>query len=228
MGSELNSRQWALYNFLKSRGDEWTTQLDVALELVSEIPEYNFDTRKNFHDCAARHLMTADIRAINNSTVIQKVIISSGKGIKIANKEEFARYIRKERMAAIRRLMRVRIKEKKGGLDGQTRITFGQYERDTIKAFIDSDKAVGERLRAARLENNLKAKFVCIFLSNSGVKIDEPMLSRYENGYCLPNKTTLENLAKLYHVSADYLLTGNLPTDEETDEFNGLQVVEGV
>lgn len=71
--SELNSRQWALYNFLKKRGDEWTTQWYA----VSIIPEYHYDpTRQDtvlFHDCNARHIMTADIRAINDSGIIQKL-----------------------------------------------------------------------------------------------------------------------------------------------------------
>lgn len=227
MKSELNSRQWALYNVLKEQGDEWRVQAEIA----TLIPEYKYDGSEDwrlFHDNPARHLMTADIRAINESAVIQKIIISSGKGIKIANAEEFARYIRKERMAAIRRLMRVRIKEKKGNLDGQTRITFGRYERDTIKAFIDSDKDVGERLRRVRLEKGLKASAVCIFAASCGVRLDEPMLSRFENGYALPNGKTLAIIAQIYGVKPEYLLTGDLPPDEEKDENNGLQVVKEV
>lgn len=227
MKSELNSRQWALYNTLKEQGDEWKVQAEIA----TLIPEYKYDGSEDwrlFHDNPARHLMTADIRAINESAVIQKVIISSGKGIKIANAEEFAMYIRKERMAAIRRLMRVRIKEKKGNLDGQTRITFGRYERDTIKAFIDSDKEVGDRLRRVRLEKGLKASAVCVYASKCGVRLDEPMLSRFENGYALPNGKTLAKIAEIYGVTPEYLLTGDLPPDEEINENNGLQVVEGV
>ena len=223
--SELNKRQWRLYAYLKSRGDVWTPQIDIAMDLVSEIAEYNFNTRDNFHDTQARHIMTADIRALNESAVIQKVIISSWKGVKIANKEEFDRYIRKEIMSSVRRLMRAKLKAKKGNLDGQTRITFGEYERDTIKAFIDSDKDVGERLKAARLEKDLTAKAVCKALQKAGVKIDEPMLSRYENGYCLPNGRTLAKIAEIYDISADYLLTGNLPQDEETRENDDLQAV---
>ncbi len=228
---ELNSRQWALYTFLKNQGDEWATQAFVAAKICEmSNGEYygDWESLATFHDSAARHIMTADIRAINESPIIQKIIISSGKGIKIANKEEFDRYIRKEIMSSVRRLMRAKLKAKKGNLDGQTRITFGQYERDTIKAFIDSDKDVGERLRELRIKNGFKASSVCAYFSKAGVKLDEPMLSRFENGYCLPNKRTLENLAEFYAVSVDYILTGNLPTDEETSENDGLQAVEGV
>lgn len=223
--SELNSRQWALYEFLKERGDQWTTQYDTAKALKTIDGLYADIDHEDFHNCNARYLMTADIRAINESSVIQKVIISSGKGIKIANKEEFKRYIQKERSAAIRRLMRVRIKERKGARDGQGRITFGEYERDTIKAFIDSDKPFGERLRAARMASGWTAKKAAYNLQACGLKIDEPMISRFENGYCMPNGKTLAKFAVMYGVSVEYLLTGELPPEEETSENNGLQAV---
>lgn len=201
--SELNPRQWELYNFLKKQGDQWTYQLDVALILKDF---YNFtDSNESFHDSAARLQMTADIRAINESDVIQKVIIASSKGIKIANSEEFDRYIRKEIMAAVRRLMRAKYKASKGEKDGQTRFVFGS-ERDTIKAFIDSDKAVGERLRDARLKAGLKAVDVVRLLDIKSV--DAPMLSRFEKGYCVPNNTTLFRLAEIYGVQPYYFTMG--------------------
>lgn len=199
--SELNSRQWELYRFLKERGDEWTLQADIA----AALPEYYFGTSKDFHDSPARMQMTADIRAINDSSVIQKVIIASSKGIKLANSEEFDRYIRKEIMAAVRRLMRAKYKASKGDMDGQTRLVFGS-ERDTIKAFIDSDKAVGERLRDARLKAGLKAVDVVRLLNIKSV--DAPMLSRFEKGYCAPNSTTLFRLAEIYGVQPYYLTMG--------------------
>lgn len=199
--SELNSRQWALYTYLKERGDEWTLQADIA----AALPEYYFGTPKDFHDSPARMQMTADIRAINDSAVIQKVIISSSKGIKIANSEEFDRYIRKEIMAAVRRLMRAKYKAQKGSRDGQMRFVIGS-ERDTIKAFIDSDKAVGERLRDARIKAGLKAVDVVKLLNIKSV--DAPMLSRFEKGYCAPNSTTLFRLAEIYGVQPYYLTMG--------------------
>ncbi len=222
--SELTSRQWALYNYLKERGDEWTTQRDTAYAL-KEWYGTDFDDDK-FHDCRARHFITDDIRAINASTVIQKIIISSPKGIKIANKDEFDRYIKNERAAALRRLMRVHKKAKKGWRDGQMRITFGAYERDTIKAFIDSDKAVGERLKEARIKAHCTAAAIVSYMRHIGVKIDEPMLSRFERGYCLPNGKTLAKLAEIYGVSVDYLLTGELSSEAETGENEGLQAAE--
>lgn len=138
MKSELTPIQWALYRFLKERGDVWTTQYHIARELGKDYPEYHYSRKANdFHDSPIRLRMTADIRKINDSGVIQKVIISSSKGIKLANEEEFDKYIRKEVGAAVRRLMRAKRKAEKGERNGQFKITFGEYERDVIEAFIE-------------------------------------------------------------------------------------------
>ncbi len=214
MKSELNSRQWALYNYLKERGDEWTH----AVEIASNV--YGFNKPK-FIGSGTQRLIASDIQVINESDVIQKVILSHRtNGIKIANEAEFDLYIRKEIMAAVRKLMRAKYKAKKGSRDGQMRITFGS-ERDTVKAFIDSDKAVGERLKTARLENKLTAVEVVKALNIKSV--DAPMLSRFEKGYCLPNKTTLAKLGEIYGVTPDYLLTGELSKEIKINEIDGLQ-----
>lgn len=221
MKSELNSRQWALYNLLKSNGDTWATQRDIACEL----PEYNYDAsedHKKFHDNPVRMQMTADIRKINDSSVIQKIIISGPKGIKLANKEEFDRYIRKEIMAAVRRLMRAKRKAAKGNRDGQMRIVFGS-ERNTIEAFISSNKAVGERLKQLRDEKKLTLKQVAFLLST----VDEPMLSKLEHGYCMPNEQTLLELADIYDISPEWILTGKHSTSTKTSKNGVLQTAKG-
>lgn len=219
MKSELNTRQWALYNFLKEQGDEWTTQYKVAAALVEH---YGMPDKDKFHDSNARKQMTVDIRKINASSIIQKVIISSPKGIKIANAEEFDRHTRKEIMAAVRKLLRAKQKAAKGQMDGQMRLVFGS-ERDTVKSFLDSDKAVGERLKEARLKAGLTAAEVVARLQIKSV--DAPMLSRFEKGYALPNKSTLLKLAEIYDITGDYILTGILSDEAETLENTDLQVI---
>ena len=225
MKSELTPRQWALYNLLKEKGDEWTFQATLA----AGIPEYNYDGEEDFalfHDSAARMQMTADIRAINDSNVIQKVIISSPKGIKLANSEEFDRYIRKEIMAAVRRLMRAKHKAAKGNRDGQMRIVFNS-ERDTVKAFIDSDKAFGERLKLCRAQNGYsQATVVCAMRKHGDDTFDAPTLSKFENGYFMPSNKTLVRLAEIYGVTPDYLTYGDLSTTAGKGENADLQAVE--
>lgn len=132
----LTPRQWALYNFLKEQGDKWTTQIDIAYALKNHY-DVSFADEK-FHDSRARLQITMDIRALNDSDVIQKIIMSSSKGVKIANESEFDLYIRREIGAVIRRLSRVKRKAEKAKLDGQTRIVF-KSGRDTIEAFIQEE-----------------------------------------------------------------------------------------
>ena len=139
---KLTPRQWRLYNYLKARGDQWTTQAEIARDMFAKHGDYAhiiYDG-EDFHNKAARYLMTDDIRKINDSGVIQKIIISSGRGIKLANDEEFDLYIRKEIAASVRRLLRAKRKAEKGKRDGQFKITFGEYEREVIEAFIPAGK----------------------------------------------------------------------------------------
>lgn len=220
MKNELNSRQWALYNYLKDKGDEWTFQWQIALD----IPEYGYDGNSDaamFHDSTARHAITNDIQVINKSNVIQKIILSTPQGIKLASESEFDIYIRSQYAALWRRKQRLDKISAKATKDGQMRIVLGA-ESDTIKSFIDSDKQVGERLKDARLKAGLTAAEVVWQLQLKSV--DAPMISKFEKGYAFPNKTTLSKLAFIYGVTPEYILTGNKPTEMKINENNGLQV----
>ena len=210
MKSELNARQWAVYNLLKNNPDRYFTQIEIAYGL-KEFYDTSF-YNDQFHDSATRHMLTADIRAINQSEVIQKIIISNSKGVKIANQEEFAKYINAEFAAIFRKLARTRQKAKKAGLDGQMRIVLGS-ERDTIEAFADSIN----RLKAARLNAGLKLADVARELCASGEKgIDVSLLSKMENGYCRPTESVLLKLAALYGAEARFLLDDKLVDAEES------------
>jgi hypothetical protein len=202
MASELNARQWALYNLLKNNPDKYLTQIEIAYALH----EY-YDTsfcNDQFHDSTARHMLTNDIRTINKSEVIQKIIISNSRGVKIASSAEFEKYINAEFAAIFRKLARTRQKAKKAGLDKQMRIVLGN-ERDTIEAFADSIN----RLKAARLNAGLKLADVVRDLRAAGEKgIDVSLLSKMENGYCRPTESMLLKLAALYGADACLLLGG--------------------
>lgn len=132
--NNLHNRQWALYTFLKNQTD-WITQKAIALALPSVYP-CTVEEMQDFHNCAARHSITNDIRTLNNSGMIQKIILSSSNGVKIANEEEFDKYIGKQINAAVRRLGYVKRLAEKGNRDKQMKITLGKYERDTIEAFM--------------------------------------------------------------------------------------------
>lgn len=136
MQSQLNSRQWRLYNCLKENGDTYIKQIELAHRLPQYYGEFEKD---NFHDSPARMLMTKDIRAINEAGIIQKIIISNSQGIKLSNEAEFNRYIRAEFGAIFRKLSRTRIKAGKAAHHKQGRIIFNT-EREFVEAFIGGEE----------------------------------------------------------------------------------------
>jgi hypothetical protein len=122
--------------------------------------------------------------------------------VKIANREEFEKYINAEFASIFRKLARTRQKAKKAGLDKQMRIVLGS-ERDTIEAFADSIN----RLKAARLNAGMKLADVVSDLRAAGENgIDVSLLSKMENGYCRPTESVLLKLAVLYSAEACFLL----------------------
>lgn len=137
---ELNSRQFVLYQYLKFRSEKglWTKR-ERILEDLSEYYHYN-PKKSLYYNEAAKHL-TQDIKAINDSFLIQKIILSNAyRGIKIANEAEAAVYLEKEKIAILNKFKGYYNKLRKMKADGQLRLTFN-YERDIIEAFI---KEVGK------------------------------------------------------------------------------------
>lgn len=212
MKSELNPRQWAVYNLLKNNPDRYMTQQEICYALPNHYISFEEEKKEiPFHDSTARHLLTKDIRTINESETIQKIIISNRNGVKIASSAEFEQYINAEFAAIFRKLARTRQKAKKAGLDGQMRLVLGS-ERDTIEAFADSIN----RLKAARLNAGMKLADVVKELRAAGEKgIDVSLLSKMENGYCKPTEPVLMKLAVLYNADARFLLDSKISDDEE-------------
>ncbi|HOM77665.1 MAG TPA: hypothetical protein PLT50_00465 [bacterium] len=124
----MNTRQWNLYKYLKKQTD-FKLQEEIAIDLGL------WSGGDNFHTSRVRRLMTSDIQAINESDVIQKVIVSTSQGIKIATSEEFDKFIRAEFGQIFRKLKRARKLVKKAGLHNQKRIVFNN-EREFIEAFM--------------------------------------------------------------------------------------------
>ena len=141
--SGLNSRQWGLYRYLKDRGDQWTTQFQIANDL-RDLYDYIEDDFITFHDHNARKLIGADIRAINESDYIHKPILSGARGIKIANEKEFDLYIGSNINAVINRLKRLKKLANKASKHNQYRLKLSEYQKEIYEAFIDdSDVSKG-------------------------------------------------------------------------------------
>lgn len=159
MDNNLHIFDWQVYNILKEQTD-WISQKELCLTILHKEYLNNYSPKTNrtlslyneykaisemsneeFHNTEWRKRITNSIRKLNNSDVIQKIILSTDKGIKIANEEEYRHYIGRQINAAVRRLQRVKKMADKASRDGQMRITFNK-ERNYIEAFIKNYEAI--------------------------------------------------------------------------------------
>ena len=132
--SNLCNRHFRLYDYLKSKGDQWTTQYEIVYDLRLLYGEIDCE---NFHDSSVRHQLTKDIRTINESDYLPKPILSSRKGVKIANSKEFDIYIASNINSVVNRLKRLKKLAQKGNNDGQCRLKLSEYQQEVYDAFLD-------------------------------------------------------------------------------------------
>ena len=111
-----NYRQDELYAFLASRED-WTPMRDVAGNLRG-IYGWGWGS-SGFHNSGIRRMITEDIEKINQSDEYDMIIISGTRGVKLATRGEFRRWVKSEYAEIFRKLDRVRNLTKKAGMDGQ-------------------------------------------------------------------------------------------------------------
>ena len=118
----MNSRQWKLYEFLKENMEHYLSR--KAIMRLSGL--YEEETSRT---------LTHDLQVIKENPTINRILITSRKGIKIAKtKEEANEYLEKEKIEVISRLKRYFMQSKQYGLDNQTQIVFNA-EKDTIEVF---------------------------------------------------------------------------------------------
>lgn len=134
--TNLNSRQFRLYDYLKSKGDQWTTQFEIVNDL-RDLYNYEEDDFVTFHDNQARKQLTNDIRAINDSDYLPKPILSGSRGVKIANEKEFDLFIGSNINAVIRRLKRLKKLAQKGDKHNQFRLKLSEYQKEIYEAFVE-------------------------------------------------------------------------------------------
>lgn len=130
----MNARQRTLYGYLLSRNGEWTTHAEIARDLYEHYGNAECCLEpKDFHNTAERSWIAADCRYLSTCNEIDKIVISSSKGIKLATEQEFDRYIKSQYSATIRKLARIYKMAKKVNRHGQ--IDFGGH---TVEAFLEN------------------------------------------------------------------------------------------
>ena len=137
MVKNLNTRQWKLYQYIKSysQNNEWKNRKDIQDDLIDLYPR----TSKNIFNDSGLRLMTKDIQAINANDIPHKVILcDSSKGIKMASKQEYNHILANERISILSQLKRHNEKVKKISLNGQQKLKMTPYQKIEINSLITS------------------------------------------------------------------------------------------
>lgn len=125
-------RQKALYDYLLQNGNNWKTQLDIAID--SKLFYYTEEDLIDFHNSNCRKQITAIIREINSNPDFEKIIISNGNGVKIATEEDYDKMIKSLYRAVFAKLKRIKTIEKKAKRNGQITI-----DKKEIISFLEND-----------------------------------------------------------------------------------------
>lgn len=85
------------------------------------------------------------ISEIRESSVLQLVIGSNNKGYFVCRENEFSAMNNRLKAAAFSILKVAYANEKKAAKDGQMRVRFGKYAKDTFEAFAKDEKVKSEK-----------------------------------------------------------------------------------
>lgn len=154
---KLNNRQWRLYVVLREaaivRPGEWITKEEICETLSPDYPRHleivpdeygRYPIRvediklRSEHNSSAFRKLRADIKAINNdSDRVQKIILSSSKGYRLAiDDQEVRDAMERRRIAALKRLKAASTQIEKASQDGQCRLKIDGVGREYYEAFV--------------------------------------------------------------------------------------------
>lgn len=129
----MNDRQWELYHTLEEiskSSKKWVTKEEICTILSTYYPRHAENNSE--HNSSAYAMIRIDVREINKSDEVEKVIVSNKKGYKIATKEEAANYIEKRFRRDLKALKLDWHLKKKCNLDGQLNIDLHE-----VKAYVE-------------------------------------------------------------------------------------------
>lgn len=137
---ELTTRQWDLYNYLKSNYDE--VNYIPKSQIVSNV--FGYEVKEE--DTRYCRDIEFDVRAINENETIQKIIVSCQKGYKIGTPQQVHDYLWSRENEAKRSLVLTYKLRHKAELNGQFRIQFGKSERNVIESYLIKEMKEEEQI----------------------------------------------------------------------------------
>ena len=121
-------RQVALVAVLEFH-NRWMKQEEVLKTMGDFYPSVREGI--DVHNSHARSMLTKDIQEINESQTLNRIIVHSPKGIKVATEEEATKYLHNQYRETLNKLKRIKKMEKKMELNGQ-------YDLFDLENYIDT------------------------------------------------------------------------------------------
>ena len=109
--------------------NRWMKEEEVHKAMGDFYPHVREGT--DYHNSGARHMLTKDIQEINSSAHLNRIIVHSPKGIKVATEEEAMTYLHNQYKETLSKLKRIKKMEKKMESNGQ-------YEMFDLENYIDT------------------------------------------------------------------------------------------
>lgn len=139
---KLTSRQWRLHSLLLNAGKklerkEILERMDNDYGYSKEITE---NPKRAFINLSCLRDLTDDLDAIVRDETIQHVYVGGGYA---SSKEEAEKYLRREKISALKILKKMSIQRMKLALDGQQRLTFAK-ERDHWESLLKTEEEKSE------------------------------------------------------------------------------------
>ena len=109
--------------------NRWMKQEQVLNAMGQFYPPVKPGT--DVHNSWARNMLTKDIQEINENTKLNRIIVHSAQGIKVATEDEAITYLHNQYKETLSKLKRIHKMEKKMELNGQ-------YDMFDLENYIDT------------------------------------------------------------------------------------------
>jgi hypothetical protein len=135
--TELNERQKAVYAHLQMLNGETIKLKDLCEELSYQFSEFVTKSKVNFNNTNARRVLTADIRKISNSDMVDKFVVSNGNGVALATETTYIEELSREKKKILKMLSLYWKKVEKLKRNHQFVINFDNQEaREEIESLL--------------------------------------------------------------------------------------------
>ncbi len=132
---ELNNRQKELLKYLENNTDKYVSKIQICKDLPYCYPRHLENHNNEGNKSIAFKNISSDVRTLNDSEM-EKIIIYSHKGYKLADKEEAIDYVKRRFKRDLKALKLDHKLNKK--INNNNQLYFDDEDIKQIKTFIEA------------------------------------------------------------------------------------------